>query len=85
MPRELFTMDYYVNKALEFYRTVLRSSTKSPPVGMCLLYSLVQETQDPPLLRDQLLLIIAYIGHGAIDIESNRLQFISENGCQKML
>ncbi|KAK9256188.1 hypothetical protein V1507DRAFT_449960 [Lipomyces tetrasporus] len=37
------------------------------------------------LLLARSLLIIAYMGHGIIDIESNRLQLISENGSQKML
>ncbi|KAK9368066.1 hypothetical protein V1509DRAFT_624162 [Lipomyces kononenkoae] len=36
------------------------------------------------LLSVKSLLIIAYIGHGIIDIESNKLQLISENGNQKM-
>ncbi|KAJ8098432.1 hypothetical protein POJ06DRAFT_259467, partial [Lipomyces tetrasporus] len=36
------------------------------------------------LLRAKSLLIIAYIGHGIIDMESNRLQLLSENGSQKM-
>ncbi|KAK9321900.1 hypothetical protein V1517DRAFT_308453 [Lipomyces orientalis] len=36
------------------------------------------------LLHSRSLLIVAYIGHGVIDIESNRLQLISENGSQKM-
>ncbi|KAK9243840.1 hypothetical protein V1506DRAFT_543376 [Lipomyces tetrasporus] len=35
--------------------------------------------------RARSLLIIVYIGHGIIDIESNRLQLISENGSQKMV
>ncbi|KAJ8096953.1 hypothetical protein POJ06DRAFT_240984 [Lipomyces tetrasporus] len=37
------------------------------------------------LLQARSLLIITYIGHGVIDIESKRLQLISENGSQRML
>ncbi|KAK9384587.1 hypothetical protein V1515DRAFT_641103 [Lipomyces mesembrius] len=36
------------------------------------------------LMHARSLLIIAYIGHAIVDMESNRLQLISENGTQKM-
>ncbi|KAJ8098697.1 hypothetical protein POJ06DRAFT_296511 [Lipomyces tetrasporus] len=37
------------------------------------------------LVHARSLLIIAYMGHGIIDIESKSLQLISENGSQRML
>ncbi|KAK9366113.1 cytochrome P450 [Lipomyces kononenkoae] len=51
-------VDYYVNKALEVYREGPERIEEITTGRYIFLYSLVQETQDPKVLRDQLLNIL---------------------------